>query len=507
MNTNPSLPLHWAALVRRFLLGTDQLPPDESLRDYLALLSIDTDEDAPALLEAIGITQLLLKGTQPLVIQAPPPPALASDAEQPCSPYRLQLLQLMLNGHHAPALPELVALLRQSGQILPPESLPELLDKCLLQPALWPSVSAAMGQRGTWLARQHPQWAQLLPDPTALPNWPTAPPEQQPDRLRQYRQSHPAAARRSLEDAWPQLEKNAAPRLLSALTVNLHADDEPFLETCLTDKRKPVRLVAADLLARLPDSALVGRLWLYAQAVMQCQQGKWTWTLPDAPPEATVADGIVPTGSKLPGGLSLNWLQQLLGRIPLYFWEGHWDIPAAELITSNTAHPDALLLQRAFVESLLRYPHPAAATALYKWWLLAGQTNYWDNAPAKQLLAQATADQFNTCLLGWLEKHGPLVPPDTLAAWWLAEGQHPWSNALAKVVVLGFQDTVQAFRAADWQLFHYRRLLEAAAYRSDPALLDTFKYGWSFRGPAARWQPDVEKLLHTLHFRREMQKG
>ena len=142
---------------------------------------------------------------------------------------------------------------------------------------------------------------------------------------------------------------------------------------------------------------------------------------------------------------------------------------------------------------------------MIKWWLLTDQQSLWNNTEAKQLLQQATPGFFNSSLLTWLQQFGPLVPNETLPAYWLLHSPHAWQPALSKMIVLGFQDVIQGRSTANWDIWHYRPLLEKAAYHSDPQLLQQFKSGWSFRsGEFGRWHADLEKMLQILHFRGEM---
>ncbi|MEL7421373.1 MAG: DUF5691 domain-containing protein [Bacteroidota bacterium] len=499
-------PQLWQSLLRNVLLGTDQVSTPNDWPQTLDTYRINAEDTPSQLLELAGKTHLLAKGAASLpqwteAIPAPPP---ATEGKA-CSWRSVQHLQLILNGHHERALPEFIRLLGQHKKRLPAESIPALLDQCTETPALWSLLQPLLGKTEYWLIRQHPHWSRLLPQLSALDDWPTGIGKEQYELLAAYRQADPEAARDSLSDHWLNLDHRAQARVLPALAVNLSPADEAFLQHCLSSKRKEVRVAAGDLLTRLPESALVEQLFLLASEVLQFQGKQLKLKLPEHIPGVSKEYGIYPTGSKMPGGLKVNWLQQVLSRIPISRWTGQWKISAFELVQLMTQTERSLPLLQALNESLMRFPEEEGQQALIRWWLLGGQEVLWNNKKAKALLPQTTADFFNQSLTKWLEQFGPLVPADTLPAYWLSTSTHPWTTQLSKIVVLGFQDVIQGRRTADWHLWHYRQIFEAAAYGSDPALLEQFRSGWSFRNNSfGRWHADLEKMLQTLHFRKEM---
>ena len=462
----------WSALLRNVLLGTDQVSLPETWQQTLDAYRVNADDTPAQLLELAGKTHLLKKGAETLprwaaAIPSPPP----KNAGQACSWRSVQHLQLILTGHHERALPEFIRLLAQHKKRLPAESIPPLLDQCTATPALWTLIQPLLSEAEFWIIRQHPHWSRLLPQLSAFDDWPSGKGKEQYEQLAAYRQADPVAARDSLSDHWLNLDHRTQARVLPALAVNLSAKDEAFLQHCLESKRKEIRIAAGDLLTRLPESDLVEQLFLLAKDVLQYQGNRLKIVLPERIPTGSKAYGIYPTGSKMPGGLKVNWLQQLVGRIPFSHWTQHWKITAPELVQLFTQVDNALLLLQALNESLLRHPETAGRQALIRWWLLSGQEVLWNNKKAKALLPQTEAAFFNESLTKWLEQFGPLIPADTLPAHWLSTSTNPWSPQLSKIIVLGFQDVIQGRRTANWHLWHYRQIFEAAAYGSDPSLL------------------------------------
>ena len=74
-------------------------------------------------------------------------------------------LDLILDGTYLQALPEFISLVADSGLHLPPESLPQLLDRCLEEGDLYPLLAPALGQRGRWLMQFNGSWKTLDPQP------------------------------------------------------------------------------------------------------------------------------------------------------------------------------------------------------------------------------------------------------------------------------------------------------------------------------------------------------
>lgn len=491
---------NWQHLLQQLLLGTNTTgnnsPPDS-----------EEENDALALLLEAGRAHLLQKSSSPWQRYAKPIPAPPqhNTSRPTCSWRSLQHLDAILKGHHAAALPEFVRLLNQYGGSLPMAQLPQLLERCLKEDQLWLQLQPVLDERANWLAKQHPRWSALVDTADSLSWRASLPLAEQLKQLKRYRLHDAQAARDSLIAIWSQLNTREQGRLLAALAIQLSQDDEAWLEECRHAKRKEVRNVATELLALLPDSALVGRLWDWLAQTLILKDGHAEIDWPEELPKATTADGITPKGSKLPGGLRANWLYQLVSRVPLWKWTEHWNLPVVSILNSWRALPEAPLLLGAAAESLNRHWDEDWAAALAAYWLHTNNETLWQKPAAKQVLERVSDKTFNSCLLAWLEQHGPLVPEDSVAAYWLSLQQHNWDERLSKIVLGGFRDIARNRGIQQWNLYHYNRIFEAAAYRSDVALFDELRQGWTFNNPGfGRWSTALEKLLQTMHFRRDM---
>ena len=202
------------------------------------------------------------------------------------------------------------------------------------------------------------------------------------------------AARDSLSDHWLNMDHRTQARVLPALEVGLSTEDEAFLQHCLQSKRKEVRKVAGDLLTRLPESALVSQLFELAAEVIQLKAGKLSLNLPDSIPGISKEYGIYPSGSKMPGGLKIDWLRQLISRIPFSRWTSVWKKSASEMVQLFAETQNALPFLNALNESLLRFPEPEGQEALIRWWLLSGQEVLWNNKKREGIIASDLGSVF-----------------------------------------------------------------------------------------------------------------
>ncbi|RME98614.1 MAG: hypothetical protein D6772_08820, partial [Bacteroidetes bacterium] len=206
----------WDELVRRLLLGTIQTATATSEDE-------EEEEADPSLLlwQEAATHSLLRRAARPWPIYTAKVPApLAPSTDKACSWRSVMHLESMLKGHHAAALPEFIRLLHQHQRQLPPGALPQLLETARNNPELWKTLSTAIGPRGRWLARQHPDWRVLLGERDG-PAWTSVPDPVKAQHLRAFRRVDASAARLSLAAHWEQFPVKLQARLLETLTVEL----------------------------------------------------------------------------------------------------------------------------------------------------------------------------------------------------------------------------------------------------------------------------------------------
>jgi hypothetical protein len=116
----------------------------------------------------------------------------------------------------------------------------------------------------------------------------------------------------------------------------LSGDDEQFLEAALDDRKVEVRRRAAQLLARLPDSAFTRRAVARARGLLQVERRglrrRLAVTLPEPVDDIARRDGLRPS-SPYPSIGDQAWhLLQVVAAAPLSLWTDDLHLDAATLV-------------------------------------------------------------------------------------------------------------------------------------------------------------------------------
>lgn len=364
-------------------VGTSRKPPaigpiGPAVDDVLGALS--SESPAGKLLAAFAVlTRYELCGSLPRPADAPPEPA-ADETAPPCSRRAGELLAQILamanNETKAHLVGEWLAAASRTSQRVPHRLLPALLDYGVASRPARAGIGKVIGMRGPWLMRLNPRWqfgANESEDPSSV--WATGSRDQRVAVLNRVRGDNLAAARDLMRSTWKEDAADDRALFVSALVVGLDAQDEAFLEACLDDRSKQVRTAAAELLSRLPGSALVNRMISRAQPLLQFQAGKRGGILRKAaaatidvklPPDDFSADwardGVVekPEGKT---GRRQWWLMQFLAAIPPTHWSNAWQAGPEECIA---AVPDEFTeaVLTAWTRAAARHPDEAWNRAL-----------------------------------------------------------------------------------------------------------------------------------------------
>lgn len=270
----------------------------------------------------------------------PAPPETAAT----CSPRARDLLDHLLSQNRDSLLLEALKRLHAADMRLPFNVLPHML--ALRGAALRDVLLPVLGQRGIWLAAHNPEWQwvrdRISPDIHASfevhqAAWEDGTSPQRLAALRQVRARTPEQARAWVIAAWGAEKADVRREMLGALSDGLSQEDESLLENALDCRSSNVRACAANLLMRLPDSALSLRMRERANAVLRYEPKneplrglrKLTGALgrggnrgvlrvmpPETLPKDWTRDGIA---AKPPQGIGARawWTQQLLSAVPL----------------------------------------------------------------------------------------------------------------------------------------------------------------------------------------------
>ncbi|GAA4362967.1 DUF5691 domain-containing protein [Hymenobacter saemangeumensis] len=363
-----------AQLLRVALLGTRQ--SGEAV-PTLPGMNTDLPEDADAREKLLLLTSGALALAQKAGFQAVAAPLLPApaptEAWQPLGRRGAECIRALLddNRYHG-LLADYLSQLRAHRRLIPSALLVPVLHHKTFRSLLAGDLTNILGERGRWLARQNPEWQALAIDTEAPADpaiWETGTPAQRRAHLRQLHQTDPAQARELLAAALPAEPASQQAALLSELASGLTAADAPLLEPYLTAKSKEVRQTAAQLLARLPQSVLLQRLWQRARPLLAVQApaagpGKLLVTLPEAWDKSWLADGVEQRDASFEGGEKAGQLGQLLALLPPSRWTAHLQLTPDELLTLAESSDWAALLLRAWTRAAILHQDKAFAAPL-----------------------------------------------------------------------------------------------------------------------------------------------
>ncbi|GAA1589583.1 DUF5691 domain-containing protein [Actinomadura kijaniata] len=432
-------------------------------------------------------------------------------------------LARILSGEQVKVLPEWLDAAAARGRRAPARLLPELLEKGRSDRMLRPSIVRAAGRRGVWLALQNTDWAYLIStgdDPGGGDDvWGTGTRSQRIAHLTRLRETDPAAARDALGEVWAREPAPDRAVFLATFGHGLSGGDEEFLETALGDRGKDVRQVAADLLARLPDSAYGRRMAERARACLTprertVRRRRQTWILvepPRAHDEELARDGVPfhPSGSFAPGsraggpiGTRAAWLREILSRTPLRTWTEVFGLPPVEVVclpvtdlTGGDAHSSARDVHVGWARAALRQRDVEWARALLRGGVMVDEPEAL--ADLLGVLPEDERDAAAADLIRWTEGQ-----PELLRV--LERVPGPWAGPLAEAVVTTLTAAARRPSApAEHTLTQLCRLADQRLSPTAAPRLEALARAGDTGGGAVRALLD---LTETLRFRDEMLK-
>ncbi|MFI6480734.1 DUF5691 domain-containing protein [Nonomuraea sp. NPDC050663] len=412
----------WEELVSAALVGTDRRPYSGDLL-------------ADAAVEVVRQRAGRRPGPRPEGRAAP------QESQEKVGRAAADRLAAILAGEHPRLLPEWLELAAAGGRRVPPHQLPELLDKGQRDRSIREHLGVLAGQRGRWLAGRNPAWAYLLEEPTGEA-WELGGSADRRAHLKALRAADPGEARRLLESTWEQETPDDRAAFLELFDTGLSLADEPFLEAALDDRRREVRQQAANLLAKLPGSALAARM---AERVRQCVTVGRSEIVVIPPLECDRVmerDGV---RAKPPAGTGERawWMQQLIARAPLSIWTH----PPEEIVAKRISDWETEV-RLGWVRAAILQRDPAWARAMFAW------------DPIADLLVALPPLEQQALAAAFAERHDL----DNQLIMVLGGVAPPWQAGLAVAVL---NKIVKTATLQPWNLGELSRI---AAERIDPAL-------------------------------------
>jgi hypothetical protein len=516
-------------IVRTAVIGTERSPaPLPSLPGDVgaALAQLQGREPERALLSAAAILSTYrLAGHVPAAAGASLPPPCPPEELRPCSAQSSQHLATLLSPDERPLLPEWLAACAAAGKVAPPRHLPGLLDLAATRAELRPLVAPVIGNRGRWLAAQNPAWqfAAAVPvasadDPAA---WDTGTRDQRVAYLRRQRETDPAAARQLLEQAWPQETPEDRAAFLATFQTRLTGDDEPFLEQALDDRRKEVRRVATDLLARLPGSQFSQRMLDRLRPAIRIElkeRGKVAKlvrggggrkvlievTPPKECDKAMTRDGI---DAKPPAGLRVGekawWVQQLLAAVPPTVWTDASGATPEELVAAaRDSDWDAPLLS-GWTHAAARYADAAWSAALLRAHLeskkgRAASPELWE--AVKAIVQSTPAPQLEQITIESLQSTSARLGEHP-AMMILHEHKRVWGRDLSLAVLDRVRADLSSTRGQSWDVIQWVGQ-DLGSRLSPDVAADAARLPDGTEGYASA----MDKMRTTVQFRHDMLK-
>ncbi|HEX8328369.1 MAG TPA: DUF5691 domain-containing protein [Hymenobacter sp.] len=346
---------------------------------------------------------LLAAGTLALMRKAGYRPAApAGPALVPAAPELLPVVgpkgtdhlhQMLVNGLHLELLPDYLARLAARDLLVPPALLVRLLLHASRSADTRAVLAPVLGNRGHWLARQHPEWARLA-DGVGAPGaseagpstWETGTLAQRRTWLAEQFASAPDEARCLLLAALPTEPAKNQEAFLKILAQHLHLDAEPVLEGLLKARGQEVRRLATELLVQIPGAALTERLWARAAPLITARrkmlglgQAALEITLPDAWDKSWLLDGIEEKNARFLSvhgsnfhtsvGPATTRLANLLALLPPSRWATQLNLAPPELLAAALASEWALPLLSAWAQSTLLHHDTDFAAAFISLWM------------------------------------------------------------------------------------------------------------------------------------------
>ncbi|WP_139921780.1 DUF5691 domain-containing protein [Hymenobacter sp. DG01] len=511
---NPLRPAaDWQQLVRVALLGTRQSPDAlPTIPDLPAASETDEASREKHLLQAAGALSLIRKaGYQPASSATPFVSPAPAETEDTLGPNGAQSLNVLLEGQYTDLLPDFLTALAEHQRRVPHPQLVYLLEYARTRPALQPATAAVLGRRGEWLAAQNPDWAPILAastHPQSEAVWETGTLPQRVSYLTSLRRQQSEQARKLLAATLPQEPAKTQAALLATLRENPSAADAELLGQYLTSKSKEVRQTVLPLLARLPDSALLERLWQRAEPLVRLKKGlltkKLLVELPAADWDKTwLADGIEQRDARFQGEKAAL-LGQVLALIPPARWAAHWNLPPARLLELAAATEWAALLLNTWAETAILHHDAEWAGELLRWLFELPRKQPF-SLPLAGLTQQLSSAQLLALVLPLLDA-APEFGPEVRWLPLLQLTPGPWPERLTRRVVevlrAALSQPERLYRiqyAASQLLEHMGRVVPAAQYDlcAQPLqpLLQDVPY----------LHNSLARLLNTLHFRQQLE--
>lgn len=512
----------WGDLLRTALLGTERQPgklseADGVLGETLVLCKAD-DREGAVLSAAAAVSLYRRAGTLPeeKSDKNPIAPAPIALEDLPRIGARSSShLALMLAETHRAVLQEWLVACTRLGKRVPEERLPALLDLGSDQKSFQKEIRGVLGKRGTWLAEQKKTWTwaayvpEAMDEKALLDAWQTSGKEQRLHLVLQARVSHPVLAMQAVQSTWKEDASDERAAFLEVFATGLSSADEPFLESCLDDRRKEIRQCAQHLLLRLPDSGLRSRSLNRARSVIVLK-GLLKKSLEITPPEICdkemQRDGIEAKGSTAHQmGEKAYLLMQVIAQTPPSHWNGALKQDPANLIKLAAATDWEVALRLGWRQAARLFQDQEWLEALWEAPPIEGKKKA-GLVDEGESLNGLTPEHFEKVFTRSFKTIGGLVSPKKdeegpvqLLRW----APSPWTAGLTRTVLKALKNAAR--EPFEWRL---SPALHSIALEVPADLLGEALAGWPSDGESwDSWRERIDPHLALIQFRFDMLKA
>lgn len=491
-----------ALLLRTLTLGTARQGPDPAVDAWLEERdAVDpTADDAERLLAAWAITERTHR-LEPRPKVEIPATAAAPPDDRRLPPGKISRgIQLVLRGTYPQLLPEVLRLLAEKKIQFPPFLLPDLLELAVTKvdndPGFTDQLLTAAGPRGRWLAGLNPNWQLLAPGYSPAAAWPAeATPGGRLALLRRWRRRAPAAAREALAGVWKGQSPKNQESLLTALDINLSADDAPWLRNQLGPKRRGVRRMLFRLLLQAGEEQALNDATTLAAASLT-DEGKIGNLLHDEDAKTLMAAYGGPAKKESLAGFLLDvlppgLLPDLTGRTGEEFWN---TLPKAELTTA--------------ADTLLRYDAPDLRADFVRFACVSNPVQL-PVLQAAKLTAALPQDAFLSIFHNLLEEEKNVLHAGGVPRILALSRQQPWSERITKAfihqLIRSLKDVYALPHRTQREIQDHWRLAIPLLHRSSFGWLRTQLHAMTERTDS--FGKLATDTLQTTAFRRMMWEG
>ena len=411
-------------------------------------------------------------------------PVFSGENWPECSPIAARMLRQILGGVYADALPECLNLAIYYQKKPAPASLPSILDiffesRFVRQARKldWPGLQLAVGNRGKWLAAQHPEWKTFLENLTPKPaDWFEGNLSERLFFINNKRAENPTEARELLEKTWEETPWEHRAQFVATLEKGLSPEDEAFLERVIFDKRKEVRRQAIRLAARIRGGKLAQKIFGFAaeSIVFNKKTNKIETFLDKNNPNATVLDILGNGGPAKSGAADATILTEIVALVPAENWEPHFGKSPENLVRLFEAAGFLLAIIEAvqcnFSEKWVR--------SLVHFWAEKPDGPAWSSPAWAQILEHLPAEVFDLEIKNaFSERHFLLENNSPLVAA-LAQSEHFWSAEFTVAIFKHLYFWLNRQADLAWDGYYLENFLKKAIWRAEPSVAGQLREIW-----------------------------